>query len=361
MSVHAPDLWQELARGMQGRSDVMAAQRGVWRAGSELGYASGNARNGTYGQATSDDVGSFRRATGMEGAGSNDQIGATLWPVIWPYLDSRAWVLFCNQPEAVSAPAPAAKKLPLKQGQKSKGVEAAQRALWRALPSSGNSRNGTYGDETCADVEAFRDRYQVNAGDDGTSIGGDLWNVLTRWMDDNARQLVQEWQPDPEPAPPASGSAMSRAVQAALGQVGYQEGSGNSNKFGAWYGMDYQSWCAMFCTWCAEQGAGSETFVKGSRYAYCPYVVDDARAGRNGLKVVPASQASRGCLVLYDWQGDGVADHIGFVVDGPGSGSSFHTVEGNTSGGSGGSQSNGDGVYERTRYTSDVVLFATFS
>jgi peptidoglycan hydrolase-like protein with peptidoglycan-binding domain len=354
MTVAAPKLWRELRRNMQS-TDVKAAQRGLARAGAQLGYTSTNAKNGNYGQETANDVGRFRKATGIKG--DNNTIGATLWEALWPYLDATAYRLFCDQPEAVASPSPKAKKLPIKRGDNSKGVEACQRALWRALPKSTNDRNGQYGQKTAADVVAFRKRYWVNAGDNGQSIGGELWNVLTRWMDATAVALANDWQPQPEPVPP--GDAMANAVASALTQVGYQEARGNNNRFGVWYGMNHVSWCAEFVTWAAEQ-KGSSTFVKGTRYAYCPYVVDDARAGRNGLAVVKASAVKRGALALYDWGNDGVADHIGLVVEGPGGGSSFHTVEGNTSGGNSGSQSNGDGVYQKTRYTGDVVCFATF-
>jgi hypothetical protein len=340
--------------GMLNRPDVEAAQRGLWRAGDELGYVSTNARNGTYGSYTSIDVERFRACTGIDGSG--DQIGATLWPKIWPYIDANGQARFCDQPTAVSHPTPTAKTLPLKYGDYSKGVEACQRALWRALDGTAHARNGHYLDETADSVVRFRKQYVVNAGDDGNSIGGELWNVLTRWMDDYAVHLVHEWQPEQPPID----DAQTAAVETALGEVGYQEGAGNANKYGDWYGMPNSAWCAMFCCWCAEQN-GSQTFERGSRYAYVPYLVEDAEVNRNGLRVVVPSSATRGDLVTFDWNDDGVADHVGFVVDGPGAGSSFHTVEGNTSAGSSGSQGNGDGVYQRTRYLADVCLFASFT
>jgi hypothetical protein len=64
----------------------------------------------------------------------------------------------------------------------------------------------------------------------------------------------------------------------------------------------------------------------------------------------------RGDLVLYNWEGAGppFADHIGLVVKvltlGPAL--KLRTVEGNTSSGVAGSQSDGDGVYLRTRIIS---------
>jgi peptidoglycan hydrolase-like protein with peptidoglycan-binding domain len=342
---------------MTGRGDVRACQRGLWAAGPDLGYMSGNARNGNYGEETSSDVAHFREAMGM--GGDADVIGATLFPVLWEFIDANGRASFCDQPKANPTPSPRPKRIPLERGMNNKGVEACQRALWRSLPESGNARNGNYGEETAADVRRFRDLYKVNAGDDGDTIGGELWNVLTRWFDDRAVALVEQWTPDESP-PPAASSVAARAVEVALGEVGYQEAGGNHNRYGSWYGMDYQPWCAMFVTYCAEQ-VGSQSFVKGSRYSYCPYVESDARAGRYGLSIVEPKKVARGDIVLFDWAGDGVADHIGFVTAGPGSGSSFTTVEGNTSGSSNGSQSNGDGVYERTRYLSEVECFCRFS
>jgi peptidoglycan hydrolase-like protein with peptidoglycan-binding domain len=342
---------------MQGRDDVEAAQRGLWRAADELGYTSTNARNGNYGEQTASDVEAFRQA--VELPGSRDVIGASLWPAIHPYVDENGMVSFCNQPAAAPTPAPRPKLLPLKRGMTNPGVEACQRALWRALGDDSKSlRKGVYGDGTSADVTLFRERYKVNAGDSGESIGGELWNVLTRWMDAYAIELVHGWQPDAAPGPVAN--VMEQTLRTALGEVGYQEGAGNHTKYGAWYGLDHQPWCAMLVTWCACRHP-TQSFAKASRYAYVPYVVADARAGRNGLKQVPAAQARRGMAVCFDWNDDGVADHIGLVVDPPESGSAFHTVEGNTSSGSAGSQSNGDGVYQRTRYVSDVICFASFS
>lgn len=351
--MNAPKLWRELHRNMA-YDDVQAAQRCLWR-GLPDGVST-NARNGNYGEQTARDVALFRDQVGI--SGDDDTIGGTLWPALYDSIDSLGEQLFSHQPEACPSPGPQAKRLPLKEGMgPADDIKACQRALWRALQgASSNARNGQYGDETVKDVKRFRQRYAINIDDPGTKIGGDLYAVLTRWMDDTAVQLMQHYVP-PTPAP-AQG-LMEKVLQKAITQVGYQEGSGNHTTYGEWYGLDNQPWCAMFVTWCAE-ALNSSTFVRGSRYSYCPSVVDDARSKRHGLKAVSAGSVKRGGLALYDWGGDGVSDHIGIVDDPPGSGTSFTTVEGNTSGGSSGSQSNGDGVYRRTRYLGDVVLFAHY-
>ncbi len=42
-------------------------------------------------------------------------------------------------------------------------------------------------------------------------------------------------------------------VQAAAGEVGYREGPGNQNKYGAWAGNNGVAWCAYFVCWCGAQ------------------------------------------------------------------------------------------------------------
>jgi cell wall-associated NlpC family hydrolase len=59
-------------------------------------------------------------------------------------------------------------------------------------------------------------------------------------------------------------------------------------------------------------------------------VLTEAQAGRWGLRVVPASQARRGDLVLFDWHpGGDPADHVGRLQRPP-SGGVVHTVDGNS-------------------------------
>ena len=58
---------------------------------------------------------------------------------------------------------------------------------------------------------------------------------------------------------------------------------------------------------------------------------------------------------MFDWQGDGVADHIGIVEENHADEGWMQTIEGNTSPGSGGSQSNGGGVYRRARNYNSII------
>ncbi len=149
-----------------------------------------------------------------------------------------------------------------------------------------------------------------------------------------------------EPPPAGAGSVRQAALELAVSQIGVKESPPDSNqvKYSSWYGM-VGPWCAMFVTWCYETNKRRESpsFVKGSRYAYVPYIVADARAGKNGL--VTTDDPVPGDLVCYDWQWDSEYDHVGLFEKWAGGGS-FQAIEGNTSTSN---QSNGGQVMRRTR------------
>lgn len=172
-------------------------------------------------------------------------------------------------------------------------------------------------------------------------------------MDSVAVNLINEaWEMFKGHEPDEQGETLrKRALERARGQLGYVEGANNNNKYGQWYGANYQPYCAMGATWCYENEGDSPAFVKGSRYAYVPYIVADARNGRYGLKTTEDPIA--GDLVCFDWQWDSEYDHVGLFEKWTGD-YEFQTIEFNTSPqGSSGSQSNGGGVYRRTRYLGD--------
>ena len=142
------------------------------------------------------------------------------------------------------------------------------------------------------------------------------------------------------------------AVKLAKSKVGTIETPVNIQEFGKWYGMNGVPWCAIFVSWCFAN-SGSKSFSRRSRWAYVPYVLNDAHAARNGLTITRAPEA--GDLVLFDWDSDGVCDHIG-IVEKP---SPLVTIEGNTSPTD---NSNGGQVMRRTdRSASDIAAFVHVS
>jgi len=144
-----------------------------------------------------------------------------------------------------------------------------------------------------------------------------------------------------------------RALKQARRHLGEKESPAGSNHVpwaSDWYGV-IGPWCAMAVTrWYVD--AGSKALERGHRYAYVPYIVHDARAGANNLTL--RVKPSPGDLVCYDWDRDGVADHVGLFEGWMGGASSFRAIEGNTSVGD---DSNGGEVMRRTRYLTQVDGF----
>jgi hypothetical protein len=172
-------------------------------------------------------------------------------------------------------------------------------------------------------------------------------------MDSYSANLIDEaWElfGGNEPPPPPSQALRQKALANAITQLGTKESPPNSNqvKYTDWYGM-VGPWCAMFATWSYETVGDSPSFARGSYYAYVPYIVGDARAGRRGLSTTDSPVP--GDLVCYDWEFDGTYDHVGlFEAWVPGGQGQFNAIEGNTS--LYGSQSNGGEVARQQRSTS---------
>ncbi|MBQ4568770.1 MAG: CHAP domain-containing protein [Ruminococcus sp.] len=50
-----------------------------------------------------------------------------------------------------------------------------------------------------------------------------------------------------------TGDQASDIINIAKTQIGFREGENNDTKYGTWYGLPNQPWCAMFVSWCARQ------------------------------------------------------------------------------------------------------------
>jgi hypothetical protein len=154
-----------------------------------------------------------------------------------------------------------------------------------------------------------------------------------------------------EPPPPGMGTVRGAALARATREIGVAESPPESNtqKYGAWYGMNGVPWCAIFTSWCyelggADVGKDSPSFAAAIRYSYVPYVVSDARGQLYGLRTT--DDPIPGDLVCYDWAGDGLYDHIGLFENWMGGVTEFTAIDGNTSTTS---DSNGGSVMRRTR------------
>lgn len=140
----------------------------------------------------------------------------------------------------------------------------------------------------------------------------------------------------------------STLVKKAISQIGTKEGKNNANKYGKAYGWDNVAWCVIFIWWLFMSCGASRLFYDGKKTASCTAVYKWAKAA--GL-LVNKYNAKAGDLVLFKFSSN-PPDHIG-IVESAGA-SRLVTIEGNTSSGNSGSQSNGDGVYRRYRSYSQV-------
>lgn len=141
-------------------------------------------------------------------------------------------------------------------------------------------------------------------------------------------------------------------LEIAVTQIGVKEKPANSNrvKYNTWYygsavsGSAYP-WCAVFVAWCYDQ-AGDTSISGVKNKAYCPSYVTWAKNASRWTTI-----PKKGHLVLYDWNGDGTADHIG-IVESVKSSTEIVAIEGNTAVGN---DSNGGEVMRRTRNRKSVL------
>jgi hypothetical protein len=134
-------------------------------------------------------------------------------------------------------------------------------------------------------------------------------------------------------------------INIALKEVGYKEGKNNATKYGHWYGLDNNPWCAMFVSWCSNKaGIGTNIIPK---YAGCG-------TGWKWFKKkgLTSNSPQRGDIVFFKPTIIGAtSSHTGIVVDV--SDDYVYTVEGN-------SGTNTDGVYKHT-YKKNYSKFLGFA
>lgn len=138
-----------------------------------------------------------------------------------------------------------------------------------------------------------------------------------------------------------------KVIALARTQIGTAESPPGSNNVvynTAYYGGpvsgDGYPWCCVFIWWLFWKLGLSADFCGGARTAYCPYVVSYAQ---NAGRWITDAHYLPGDLLLFDWDRDGVADHIGLCVEWYGT---FGiSIEGNS----------GNAVQQLSRSHSDVL------
>ena len=136
------------------------------------------------------------------------------------------------------------------------------------------------------------------------------------------------------------------AINTAMNWERAQVGKANARSVWA---LAYPQWTNTGYAWCggfqvaAYKQAGVD-LMKCAWWFYTPYILNFAKK----IGAWKTSGNQYGDNVLFDWSLDGVIDHVGAAYPDP-SASAFRSVEGNTSRGTAGSQSNGGGAWVRYR------------
>lgn len=136
-------------------------------------------------------------------------------------------------------------------------------------------------------------------------------------------------------------------VKLLLSQRGYTERRSNITKYWAKIEPKFQgsAWCGGFVTWGFIELTGVRPAWDHFNSYFTPAIV--AYAKKVGAWKTHGPKPGDWCLMNFP--GGNFVDHVGGVVDGR------QNVEGNTQPGNRGSQSNGGGVYVRTRPASVIA------
>ena len=132
-----------------------------------------------------------------------------------------------------------------------------------------------------------------------------------------------------------TGDPATDVVAIAQTQIGYTESTRNYEvwednsihgytRYGAWYGVPYGDWCGMFASFCLRYAGVNDIPIN---YGVRPWIDDLASRGLDygAYETIPTP----GSLIFFDWEQDGLSDHVGIVeavVD-----SNVVTIEGNSS------------------------------
>lgn len=255
----------------------------------------------------------------------------------------------------------------LKLGSKGRDVRELQaainaRAKGRGLPTV--VVDGEYGRATEKAAERIAralGALEATISKPGTSVGEQR---IIRWPLSRSPAQYARARGRAKRAPVVSGTGPQAALAWARQWVGKTEQPAGSNRapwgltdwqqaLGSW--LVGQAWCGVYCG-TALKNAGVQGVT--SRVAGVVLILDDAMNSRNGMRSVLYRRQTGHGDVGFGRPGDlvglfGESTHVGMIEKRVPGG--WQTLEGNTSAGNSGSQSNGGGCFRRTRPDSAVV------
>jgi peptidoglycan hydrolase-like protein with peptidoglycan-binding domain len=211
-------------------------------------------------------------------------------------------------------------------------------ALQRGLKDQGYEINvdGNFNALTDAAVR----RFQADKGLDVDGIvGPSTWRALRGPSGEDTFT----------PAPRVSGNDAAlrgRILELAQGEIGRTEATnrndGQALKYPRYFGRGREAWCDDFVSW-VNTHAGNPMNDFNCETTHRTMVAEGRWKGRH--------DPQPGDIVLFDWNGDRHADHIG-IVKAVNSDGSVQTIEGNTS-----KRGNHEGVWEKRRTLETILGF----
>ena len=142
---------------------------------------------------------------------------------------------------------------------------------------------------------------------------------------------------------PIGRSFMNEGDAAIVAVAQAQIGNEGGLKYCEWYGYSYRvEWCAIFVSWCADQCGYLDAGILPKELNVIPYV--EWFRERDQWQYMDY-EPSPGDLIFYDWESDGLADHVGIVErveDGI-----VYSIEGNA----------GDACIENSHYLATAPIY----
>lgn len=151
--------------------------------------------------------------------------------------------------------------------------------------------------------------------------------------------------------------SVEKVLASAKLEINYTEGTNNDTKYGKWFGLNNQPWCAMFVSWCFKEAGLSQLIAAQTKKGFASCDAGLKWFAKKG-QLVPVGQAKPGDIVFFQFDKDAQPDHVGIVYKNSVVRKTLWVYEGNTADNLYGSQSNGDGVYEKKRSYSLVMAVA---